>query len=320
MQALEKLYSEGGRYGNEYYADSVMQKLIDMGFSVGVFEVDHYVGWGTPDDLKTFQYWQNFFHKCKWHKYDIRRDKSMNADKIKEYEDRFRAAKPNPIVADPNRKSLRQISEEVGSNKLKHEYEYLYDTLLAPMRDDSIKLLEIGIFEGKSLKMWKEYFPKAQIYGFDVVPKLLFQEDRIKTMLVNQAKRDHLDKAMGGIGEVDVIIDDGSHVVDHQQISLGCLFKHLKSGGYYIIEDVHTSYFYISDEEYSWKKLILKYHLRKDMYNTTYVMLKNYEQFGEMKSLYMNEDELKYLNENIADFYLDVRNNFGSVSCVIKKK
>jgi UTP-glucose-1-phosphate uridylyltransferase len=73
-QALENLYTKNNRINGEFYVDSCMKELIDMKFRVKVFDVDSYICWGTPNDLKTFQYWQRFFHKCKWHAYSRETD------------------------------------------------------------------------------------------------------------------------------------------------------------------------------------------------------------------------------------------------------
>lgn len=70
--ALARLYKKDARVNGEFYVDSCVHELIEMGLCVKVFELDHYVCWGTPDDLRIFTYWQSFFHKCAWHPYRIR--------------------------------------------------------------------------------------------------------------------------------------------------------------------------------------------------------------------------------------------------------
>jgi NDP-sugar pyrophosphorylase family protein len=83
-QALTKLTEDNIRVNDEYYVDSLMGVLIDMDYKVAVFEVDAYIGWGTPDDYKTFKYWQSFFHKTPNHPYDIKKDGNVNQDKSEE--------------------------------------------------------------------------------------------------------------------------------------------------------------------------------------------------------------------------------------------
>lgn len=215
-------------------------------------------------------------------------------------------------------RTLRQISEACNSNKLRNKYEPFYERVLGHLRNQPITIVEIGIFEGGSLRMWRDYFPNAQVYGFDVRASYLFTEDRITTMLVDQSDRAQLEAAMREIGPADVILDDGSHRVIDQQISLGYLFQHVKPGGYYIVEDVQSSYFY---DGYAKAEAHARIKgIAIDLYNTTYVALKNYEQFGVMKSQYMTPDELAHLNQQIASCQLDIRNNFRSVTCALQKR
>jgi NDP-sugar pyrophosphorylase family protein len=85
-QALEKLKSDNIRVNGEFYVDSLVGILIDTGHKVAVFEVDAYIGWGTPNDYETFRYWQSYFHKCSDHPYRVDRDVTVNqknADTLK---------------------------------------------------------------------------------------------------------------------------------------------------------------------------------------------------------------------------------------------
>ena len=76
--ALEKLIDKNTRVNGEFYVDSLMGVLIDMDFKVAVFEVDAYIGWGTPNDYETFKYWQSYFHKTPNHPYSLELDPSVN--------------------------------------------------------------------------------------------------------------------------------------------------------------------------------------------------------------------------------------------------
>lgn len=105
-----------------------------------------------------------------------------------------------------------------------------------------IKILwEIGILDGASLRMWSEYYPKANIVGFDINDKsdLEFNE-RINTVLLDQSNIYQLVE-LSKVKDIDIIIDDGSHIINHQIMTFEILFDSLKSGGQYIIEDLHTS-------------------------------------------------------------------------------
>jgi len=81
-RALENLIAKDIKVNGEYYVDSLMGELIELGLSVKVFEVDDYICWGTPDDYETFVYWQSFFHKVDWHPYSLDRDITVNKNKI----------------------------------------------------------------------------------------------------------------------------------------------------------------------------------------------------------------------------------------------
>lgn len=83
--AIRELYKRNNRVKGEFYADSLIGILAEMGHDVRVFEVDHYICWGTPDDLRTYEYWQSFFHKAPWHAYNIAKDPLMASTKVDEY-------------------------------------------------------------------------------------------------------------------------------------------------------------------------------------------------------------------------------------------
>ena len=64
-----ELIKQDRRINGEFYVDEVMNIAIESGLKVGVFEVDQYICWGTPDDLRTYEYWEGFFDTCDWHPY-----------------------------------------------------------------------------------------------------------------------------------------------------------------------------------------------------------------------------------------------------------
>jgi len=101
------------------------------------------------------------------------------------------------------------------------------------------KVLEIGIDTGRGLRMWREYFPEADIYGLDGQIGLLFSEERIRTFYCDFGNLTFIREAAGLVGgNLDLVFDDGSHQPQHQ-IDLATTFVPLLSpGGIYIIEDV----------------------------------------------------------------------------------
>jgi len=68
VTAAEEMISKNDRINNEFYVDQCIKYLIESGKKVKVFEIDNYIGWGTPNDLRTFEYWQGFFEKYQWQK------------------------------------------------------------------------------------------------------------------------------------------------------------------------------------------------------------------------------------------------------------
>jgi hypothetical protein len=95
---------------------------------------------------------------------------------------------------------------------------------------------------GASLKVWRDYFKNAQIYGADIDRNILFQEDRIKTYYVDQLNTSSIETMWKKIGiqNFDIIIDDGLHTIDANINLFINSFNKLKKNGIYIIEDVHS--------------------------------------------------------------------------------
>lgn len=89
-KTLKNLIDKDIRVNGEYYIDSLMGELIELGLNVKVFEVDDYICWGTPNDYETFVYWQSFFHKVDWHPYSLEKDITINKQMIKELDEKYR--------------------------------------------------------------------------------------------------------------------------------------------------------------------------------------------------------------------------------------
>ena len=121
-----------------------------------------------------------------------------------------------------------------------HDYCSVYERFLKPKRNERLKLLEIGVFKGGSLRMWQAFFPHGTVQGADFDPKTK-THTKIPVAIGNQGDVDFL-KKLGEMGPWDVIIDDGSHRWDHQLLFYETMWKYLKPGGLMSIEDMHTSY------------------------------------------------------------------------------
>ena len=128
-----------------------------------------------------------------------------------------------------------------------HSYIEVYDELFSPFRHKEMNFLEIGIFHGASLNMWRRYFTKALIYGLDINPHILpdmlvrYAEQFVYPILNEDAYTfDMIDKLMDltdGQG-FDLIVDDGSHIESHQLFVLREYGKLLNPGGIMVIEDI----------------------------------------------------------------------------------
>jgi len=138
--------------------------------------------------------------------------------------------------------SLDDIALTHGTDKASdvHDFASRYDRYFCHLRDEEISLLELGIYQGASLKMWEDYFLKGKVFGFDIqIPRYDGEATLIQG---NQSNLDDLADLVALTGQVDIIIDDGSHLHADQVTSFECLWEYVKSGGYYVIEDIHTSY------------------------------------------------------------------------------
>lgn len=155
------------------------------------------------------------------------------------------------------RTELCNIMTDCGSDKGSnwHNYTVLYHALFDAIRPDVGTLCEIGIGTnytditsnmgstgrpGASLRGWRDYFPKALIFGADIDTRILFSEDRIGCAYVDQLKPETISALWDnlGVSGFDIIIDDGLHTFEANR----CLFENsihrVKPGGTYVIEDI----------------------------------------------------------------------------------
>jgi len=143
--------------------------------------------------------------------------------------------------------NLAQLGHKYKTDKvnsshthLNQNYCHIYQRYFNEIRMEVKTFIEIGVLQGRSLLMWEEYFPNATIYGIDINPNVKsFERGRVKILVGDQNNPDFL-KKVEDIGEYDILLDDGSHIIRHQINSFNTLFKNCKS--YYIIEDLRCSY------------------------------------------------------------------------------
>ena len=147
------------------------------------------------------------------------------------------------------RSDLASLAILHKTDKYSHDYIIHYQRHFQPVRRLPLNLLEIGVggyddpkHGGHSLRMWKDYFPNANIYAIDLYDKSALQEPRIRIFQGSQADPEFLKRVAGEIGRLDIVIDDGSHVNEHVIVSFQTLFPLLADNGIYAIEDLHTAY------------------------------------------------------------------------------
>ncbi len=147
-------------------------------------------------------------------------------------------------------KTLTEICTENTINgwpdkQTQHTYIEVYEEILKPYRETAKNFLEIGLFSGQSLRMWEQYF-KGKCYGIDCseLPcgglqdlRPMIAEGTHNIFIMDGTKKDDIEKNFKGI-MFDVIIDDGSHNLEHQLASYKHLKSHLAPEGIYIIEDI----------------------------------------------------------------------------------
>lgn len=193
------------------------------------------------------------------------------------------------------RNDLTFLAQLFGTDKWgEHWYTPHYAFHFKSIRKKKINLLEIGVggydkpfSGGASLRMWKRYFPKAHIFSFDIYDKKPHEESRIKIFQGSQVDPEFLDNICAEIGDLDIIIDDGSHLNEHVLFTFHHLFPKLNMGGIYVVEDTQTSYW----EHYGGQM--------EDRNNPNSIM-------GYFKSLADGLNHSEFKNKDYQPSYLDL--------------
>jgi hypothetical protein len=150
-------------------------------------------------------------------------------------------ASDSPPAGGPVAEAFNQAADV---HKLRH-YLPVYESALPT--DRPIRMLEIGVFHGGSLRMWRNYLhSESVIVGIDIDPETKQFDDpqqQIHVRIGGQQDVAFLRSVVDEFGPFDVILDDGSHVPSHMVASFRYLFPEgLKPGGVYLVEDIHTNY------------------------------------------------------------------------------
>lgn len=176
-----------------------------------------------------------------------------------------------------NKETFEEIFDKCGSDKCKHHgYHRYYEPIFNTLKSKSLRLLEIGVDRGCSINAWNIVNPNiSKVFGIGYnntqTELKTVVNDKTTLYMGDQSNIPFLDYVIDDSGgKFDIIIDDGSHVPSHQKISFDRLWEHVVSGGYYVIEDVETSYWCKNEAIYGYslknEESILNYF--KDMVDT----------------------------------------------------
>ena len=172
-----------------------------------------------------------------------------------------------------------QVAKKFGTDKVTtHSYHKMYQKYLAPIRNQPLKMLEIGLGcdmnygPGKSYYTWLEYLPHVDLYfiEYDANCARKWSKETSGATVVpgDQANVPFLHSFMDQYGhDFDIIIDDGGHTMNQQRTSLDTLFEALRPGGIYFCEDLQTSY---------WEKYKGSYGATKDRKGTMVEYIKSF--------------------------------------------
>lgn len=205
-------------------------------------------------------------------------------------------------------KSLEEIlqkypSSDKGANY--HNYLPFYEKHISKFRDNLNNFLEIGIYKGDSLRMWREYFNVGNLAAIDVEDLTYINLPNTYIKICDQSNRNDLKQLINDtFNNFDIIIDDGGHWMHQQQISLGYLFPYLNSNGIYVIEDLHTSG--------------LPSYTRGPSDGDTLQMLYHFCDTGKIISNVMTSKEIYYLENNIAECIIE-KGNISPIAFLVKK-
>lgn len=203
--------------------------------------------------------------------------------------------------------SLEQISLKYKSDKgnVYHGYLDIYEKHFNKYRTTLDTFLEIGLWEGESLRMWREYFSVGKLVGADILDLSHISLPDTKILVCDQSDRVQLQNVVdNSYDKFDIIIDDGGHWQHQQQITLGHMFPYLKSGGTFVIEDLHTA----NNPAYTRPGDI-----------ATLEILRVWKETGNLVSDNMTESEIKYLVENVAEIHIE-KGNVSDIAFIIKKQ
>jgi predicted O-methyltransferase YrrM len=130
-----------------------------------------------------------------------------------------------------------------------HPYTLFYDAFFKNKKNEKLEIAELGILDGASLLMWREYFTNSNIYGFEYNNNLInnfkqnFNNERINLFNINVTSEQNIKQAFGDVNKMyDIIIEDTTHQFEDQIRVIKNTYQYLKPGGVMVIEDIFKSY------------------------------------------------------------------------------
>lgn len=220
--------------------------------------------------------------------------------------------------------TLSEISKKYPTDKdyVHNYYNAVYENYFSRIRNETVNVCEIGIggfdgnngwVPGNSLKVWRDYFPNAQILGLDIVKHNLTDSERITVDWLDQSKIELVKSYSEKLKDYDIIIDDGSHNTYDQIITLAYFFRSLKSGGIYILEDLHSSVeVYIPEKANLWG-------WGDPTRSKPLETLETFLQTKDIVNDYLTEEEIQYLKDNIHSVEIFKVAPTSITSVIIKK-
>ena len=155
---------------------------------------------------------------------------------------RFAESK-SPGRDNPLKSYFESVTQGRGIWKWTHYFD-IYHRHFCHFVGKEAHVVEVGIYSGGSLAMWKDYFgPKCMIYGVDIEPACkAYEDERTRIFIGDQSNRNFWRDFKGQVPYVDILIDDGGHVPEQQIVTLEEIIPHMRPGGVYLCEDVHGEY------------------------------------------------------------------------------
>ena len=192
--------------------------------------------------------------------------------------------------------------------KKAHSYSKFYEHYFKDIRNNNLNIIEIGSFYGNASAALFFYFKNSNIFGADINPDMfLYKSKRVNNFFLNNSKRELIEKNLKNKKvEFDIIIEDASHMLKDQVLTLFMYFKLLKPGGIFIIEEIDFPEKYLNmreNQEPPDLKSILKNVLEKKDFSSKYVK-------DEEKTYFLN-------NYKSIDFF---KGNFNEIVFIKKNK